>query len=98
MPGVMETLSLYFLGRERRSLTVMESPIKVAIEQCGIVGVNVTVTVCLVLSILIKLSYNVDDVAFMCSEFPREKERQVEKHNRHTEPSQTDANTYLSYV
>ena len=33
------------VGRERRSLTRKQSPIRVAMEQCGMVGVKYTCTV-----------------------------------------------------
>ena len=40
-PSVILTLTLNLEGRDRISLTRIVSPISVAIEQCGIVGVNV---------------------------------------------------------
>ena len=42
VPGVMARLTLNLRGKERISLTEMDKPISVAIEQCGIVGVKVT--------------------------------------------------------
>lgn len=40
VPGVISTVTLKRGGSDRSSFTRMESPINVAIEQCGIVGVN----------------------------------------------------------
>ena len=40
-PSVILTLTLNLEGRDRISLTRIVSPISVAMEQCGIVGVNV---------------------------------------------------------
>lgn len=40
VPGVISTVTLNRGGKDRMSLTRIESPIKVAIEQCGIVGVK----------------------------------------------------------
>lgn len=40
VPGVISTVTLKRGGSDRSSFTRMERPINVAIEQCGIVGVN----------------------------------------------------------
>lgn len=44
-PGAKFKLTLKRWGRDRRSLTLMERPIRVAILQCGMVGVKATATV-----------------------------------------------------
>ncbi len=38
IPGFIDTSSLNLAGKERNNLTWIERPIRVAIEQCGIVG------------------------------------------------------------
>ena len=45
VPGVIRTAILNLLGSERISLTRIERPINVAIEQCGMVGVKVMLIV-----------------------------------------------------
>jgi hypothetical protein len=50
VPGVMATSTLKRRGSERSSLTRRHSPISVAMEQCGMVGVKRTDTVLAALS------------------------------------------------
>lgn len=45
VPGVMCTSILKRWGRDRRSLTLIDRPISVAMLQCGMVGVKATATV-----------------------------------------------------
>lgn len=44
-PRAQFQLTLKRWGRDRRSLTLMDSPMRVAMLQCGMVGVKATATV-----------------------------------------------------